>query len=140
VERIIASREAEVPTMDLNNWDPGHTTKTEVDGKSVSKIEYFTVKWFGLSYSQATEEAATDVNDEMKIAQFKRFNRPPGPPGKPTYTQEFLNARIDHWYTESAIYKNKNQLRDYQIQGVNWLIAGWHRNRNLILADEMVFY
>lgn len=101
------------------------------------KVEYFTVKWMGLSYSQCTEELAVDINDEMKIAQFRRFNRPPGTPGPPTYSSEEFTARVENWYSESAVYKNKNQLRDYQIQGVNWLIAGWHHNRNLILADEM---
>lgn len=30
------------------------------------------------------------------------------------------------------------ELRDYQLQGVNWLIYSWSKNTNCILADEMV--
>ena len=30
-----------------------------------------------------------------------------------------------------------NKLRDYQLEGVNWLVFNWHNGRNSILADEM---
>jgi SNF2 family DNA or RNA helicase len=29
------------------------------------------------------------------------------------------------------------QLRDYQLEGLNWLIYSWMQNNNCILADEM---
>lgn len=29
------------------------------------------------------------------------------------------------------------QLRDYQLEGLNWLIYSWARGNNCILADEM---
>jgi SNF2 family DNA or RNA helicase len=29
------------------------------------------------------------------------------------------------------------QLRDYQLEGLNWLIYSWLQNHNCILADEM---
>lgn len=35
------------------------------------------------------------------------------------------------------VYKNGNILRDYQLEGVNWLTFCWITNRNCILADEM---
>ena len=28
-------------------------------------------------------------------------------------------------------------MRDYQVEGVNWLLACWHVGRSNILADEM---
>jgi len=28
-------------------------------------------------------------------------------------------------------------LRNYQVEGLNWLITNWHVKRNVILADEM---
>ena len=34
-------------------------------------------------------------------------------------------------------YKNGNQLRSYQVEGINWLLWNWINNRNSILADEM---
>lgn len=34
-------------------------------------------------------------------------------------------------------FLNNNQLRDYQLEGVNWLLFNWYNRRNCILADEM---
>ncbi len=38
---------------------------------------------------------------------------------------------------EPHIYKNGNKLRDYQIDGVNWLSSVWYKRQGCILADEM---
>lgn len=40
-------------------------------------------------------------------------------------------------YQKSITYKNGNQLRDYQVDGLNWLIDRWMNSVNAILADEM---
>lgn len=34
-------------------------------------------------------------------------------------------------------FRNNNELRDYQLEGVNWLLFNWYNRRNCILADEM---
>ncbi|KAH9260951.1 hypothetical protein BASA81_000647 [Batrachochytrium salamandrivorans] len=34
-------------------------------------------------------------------------------------------------------FKNTNTLREYQLQGVNWMIQKWYEAKNCILADEM---
>jgi hypothetical protein len=34
-------------------------------------------------------------------------------------------------------YKNGNRLRDYQVDGVNWLASTWYKKQSCILADEM---
>lgn len=41
------------------------------------KSEMFLVKWMGLSYYYCTWEYAENINDDMAIARFRRFNRPP---------------------------------------------------------------
>ena len=38
---------------------------------------------------------------------------------------------------EPHIYKNENRLRDYQVEGVNWLASTYYRKHGCILADEM---
>jgi SNF2 family DNA or RNA helicase len=38
---------------------------------------------------------------------------------------------------EPHAYKNGNRLRDYQIEGVNWLASTYYRKHGCILADEM---
>jgi hypothetical protein len=34
-------------------------------------------------------------------------------------------------------YLQRGTLRDYQLQGLNWLVYSWSRNENCILADEV---
>mmetsp|Transcript_5980 Transcript_5980/g.11311 ORF Transcript_5980/g.11311 Transcript_5980/m.11311 type:complete len:2522 (+) Transcript_5980:139-7704(+) len=48
---------------------------------------------------------------------------------------EFRDKLYDHEKPHS--YKNGNRLRDYQIDGVNWLASCWYKNHSCILADEM---
>jgi hypothetical protein len=38
---------------------------------------------------------------------------------------------------EPHLYKNSNRLRDYQVDGVNWLASTWYKRQGCILADEM---
>lgn len=39
--------------------------------------------------------------------------------------------------TKSKEYKNGGSLRDYQVEGLNWLLRCWYMKRSSILADEM---
>jgi Chromo (CHRromatin Organisation MOdifier) domain len=39
--------------------------------------------------------------------------------------------------SEPHIYKNGNRLRDYQVDGVNWLASTWYKQQGCILSDEM---
>jgi SNF2 family DNA or RNA helicase len=46
---------------------------------------------------------------------------------------------IEEFQTElqEHVYKNGGQLRDYQAEGVSWLLANYINRRSSILADEM---
>jgi len=89
--------------------------------------EEFWVKWEGLSYKEATWETRPNVASDIKIGQYMRTLRPPATviPCKEKY------------YDKSPKFKNNHELRDYQIQGLNWLIKNYHEGRSCILADEM---
>jgi chromodomain-helicase-DNA-binding protein 7 len=39
--------------------------------------------------------------------------------------------------TKDKVYKNDNKLRDYQLEGLRWLLKCWYSRRSCILADEM---
>jgi len=39
--------------------------------------------------------------------------------------------------TKSQEYKNGGTLRDYQVEGLSWLLRCWYTKRSSILADEM---
>ena len=48
---------------------------------------------------------------------------------------EFRDKLYDHEKPHN--YKNGNRLRDYQVDGVNWLASCWYKSHSCILADEM---
>uniref|UniRef100_A0A8C8JS73 DNA helicase n=1 Tax=Oncorhynchus tshawytscha TaxID=74940 RepID=A0A8C8JS73_ONCTS len=95
-------------------------------------VKLYLVKWCSLPYEDITWELKADI-DQAKIDEFeavaarqpktKRVERPP----------------TENWHKSesSRDYKNDNALREYQLEGVNWLLFNWYNTRNCILADEM---
>jgi SNF2 family DNA or RNA helicase len=73
--------------------------------------------------------------DETKIQEYQRNRVIPqekvsNPPRRPDYTQ-FVK------YDTSLKYKFGNELRLYQLEGLNWLRFCYYNDRSCILADEM---
>ncbi|XP_028931704.1 chromodomain-helicase-DNA-binding protein 9 isoform X3 [Ornithorhynchus anatinus] len=95
-------------------------------------VIYYLVKWCSLPYEDSTWELKEDV-DQAKIEEFeqlqasrpdsRRLDRPP--------------SNTWNKIEQSREYKNGNQLREYQLEGLNWLLFNWYNRRNCILADEM---
>ncbi|MEE6513208.1 hypothetical protein FKM82_020742 [Ascaphus truei] len=95
-------------------------------------VIYYLVKWCSLPYEDSTWELKEDV-EQTKIEEFeqlqalrpdtRRVDRPP-----PNSWKKIILSRE---------YKNGNQLREYQLEGLNWLLFNWYNRRNCILADEM---
>ena len=132
IDRIIDSVELDVPTSHLGGLRSGKAIGLgeNEDGKMVpfSRIEMFLVKWRALSYSQCSWEIPEDVQNEMALAQYRRFNRERVDKQKPIMSEEerrVFEARAKHWYSVSPMYKNQHKLRDYQVAGVNWMINAW---------------
>uniref|UniRef100_A0A8C9WIK6 Chromodomain helicase DNA binding protein 8 n=1 Tax=Scleropages formosus TaxID=113540 RepID=A0A8C9WIK6_SCLFO len=103
-----------------------------VDKDNGEPLVYYLVKWCSLPYEDATWELKEDV-DDSKIEEFRkiqerqpRLKRTPRPPANSWKKLE-----------ESRVYKNGNTLREYQLEGVNWLLFNWYNRQNCILADEM---
>lgn len=48
-----------------------------------------------------------------------------------------LSLFVSHPFSPLLRFKNGNQLRSYQLEGLNWLLYCYHRRQNSILADEM---
>ncbi|VDO99134.1 unnamed protein product [Soboliphyme baturini] len=85
-----------------------------VDKKRVTKR--YLVKWRSLPYDESTWEDEKDVDPACKA-------RP----------------KASDWckISDDPEYKCGNKLRDYQLEGLNWLLFCWYNRRNCILADEM---
>lgn len=52
-----------------------------------------------------------------------------------------LDPKKEEWqtklYSQSKEYLNGGKLRDYQVDGLNWLLRCWYSKQSSILADEM---
>ena len=104
------------------------------DGDEPNQRQYL-VKWRGLPYAEATWEKAEDVSDDKKIAQFERFNTAPQDDGAAWAARP--DPREYRPHAESPVFKGGRTLRDYQLEGLNWMVWNWFHRRNCILADEM---
>ena len=111
-------------------------------------VRQYLVKWMGQGYDEVTWEErsafdgtvvcegltgpplmtgadATDLIHEFEMRQIQ-----------PTRTA--AKAKTP-WvaYDKSPVFLNGNQLRSYQLEGLNWLAYCWHNGHGSILADEM---
>lgn len=73
--------------------------------------------------------------DISKIHEFQSHRiipqeKLPNPPKRPDYTQ-FIK------YAGGIKYKFGNELRSYQLEGLNWIRFCYYNYRSCILADEM---
>jgi len=117
-------------------------------------VVYYLVKWCSLPYEDSTWELKEDV-DEGKVAEFKRVQARhpelkrlvsvPSPHHHPTlgdagvFSTFALSSPPSRCLLQprpqagswkklelSHEYKNGNQLREYQLEGVNWLLFNWY--------------
>ncbi|XP_048364586.1 chromodomain-helicase-DNA-binding protein 7 isoform X2 [Sphaerodactylus townsendi] len=97
-------------------------------------VTHYLVKWCSLPYEDSTWELKQDI-DQAKIEEFEGRALSRGA-GKRNVVER---PPADDWKKSecSREYKNNNKLREYQLEGVNWLLFNWYNTRNCILADEM---
>jgi SNF2 family DNA or RNA helicase len=128
VDRILAAR----PKPGAGKRQRVKSEGSDSDSDDEPEMEYL-VKWQNLGYASATWEDASEIRDDAHIQEFLNHNRLPSdlaPRARPAATS-FVAM------TESPVYKNDNQLRPWQIDGVNQLLYCWYNRRGVILADEM---
>ncbi|XP_024046353.1 protein CHROMATIN REMODELING 5 isoform X1 [Citrus clementina] len=118
VERIIADR--------ISKDSSGNVTQ-----------EYL-VKWKGLSYAEATWEKdeiidfAQDAIDEYKAREAAMAEQ-----GKMVDLQRKKGKASLRKLEEQPEWLRGGKLRDYQLEGLNFLVNSWRNDTNVILADEM---
>lgn len=97
---------------------------------------YYYVKWQGLPYSECTWESSEEVNDQHAVEEYLRHNEEP--PVRVDYNAPTPRPAPGEWRELHDVqFKDDNQLRPYQREGMNWLRFCWYNRRNSILADEM---
>lgn len=104
-----------------------------------SEYPDYYVKWRNLPYADATWESGKLIEEENQ-EQIKNYRVREESHFTPSKSNRVLKHRpkfsvID----EQPDYLGSDtlRLRDYQLQGVNWLVHAWTRYNSAILADEM---
>ncbi|XP_043946125.1 chromodomain-helicase-DNA-binding protein 6 isoform X2 [Protopterus annectens] len=101
------------------------------DPDTGEEVIHYLVKWCSLPYEESTWELEEDV-DPVKIKEYKEIQIIPN-------IKRMERPASDLWQklVRTRDYKNNNQLRDYQLEGMNWLLFNWYNRKNCVLADEM---
>eukprot|EP01119_Soliformovum_irregulare_P006887 TRINITY_DN1929_c1_g1_i2.p1 TRINITY_DN1929_c1_g1~~TRINITY_DN1929_c1_g1_i2.p1 ORF type:complete len:1376 (+),score=395.63 TRINITY_DN1929_c1_g1_i2:257-4129(+) len=105
------------------------------DTPDSASLTQYLVKWKSLPYADCTWEYPEDVQEyQSKIDDFlirnanQLFPNAPVPP---------RNRFFKKWDKQPEGWLKGGDLRDYQLEGLNWLYYSWANNTNCILADEM---
>ncbi|XP_034391001.1 chromodomain-helicase-DNA-binding protein 2 isoform X3 [Cyclopterus lumpus] len=131
VERIIAIKTAKTPA---SSDFPSHSHKTP----SSNEPEYL-CKWMGLPYSECSWEDGALIGKKYQhcIDSFMNRNSSKTFPSKDCKVLKQRPRFVPLKKQPSYIGDDNLQLRDYQLDGLNWLAHSWCRCNSVILADEM---
>jgi chromodomain-helicase-DNA-binding protein 1 len=101
------------------------------------QVEYL-VKWCRLPHGEATWEPAENIKEfQDKIDQYLIRVSQLTSGQRNFYGQRAARPDFEALPNGTPEFLKGGQLRDYQVQGVNWLVYSWTRHINCILADEM---
>ncbi|XP_052310616.1 protein CHROMATIN REMODELING 5 isoform X2 [Populus trichocarpa] len=118
VERIIADR--------INKDSSGNV------------VPEYLVKWQGLSYAEATWEKDVDISfAQDAIDEYKAREAAIAVQGKMVDLQRKKGKASLRKLEEQPEWLRGGKLRDYQLEGLNFLVNSWRNDTNVILADEM---
>ncbi len=116
IVNVWANVESAAGTLQLSLNDLKRVLRGEYD-------EDFSEEVGGFRWQYATADAIVTAGESKRSKK-----------GKDSWL-EFRDKLYDP--NEPHIYKNNNRLRDYQVEGVNWLASTFYRKSGCILADEM---
>jgi SNF2 family DNA or RNA helicase len=118
---------------------PEYLEVSRIIAHNLGTGQYF-VLWENLDYNEATWE--DPVDDDSAIDAFIKHERALDtvlampPPRRPSEF-EFRPYGTRPADLPIPTYKDVRELRDYQVDGLNWLWRCWCERRSSILADEM---
>ncbi|XP_043690577.1 protein CHROMATIN REMODELING 5 isoform X3 [Telopea speciosissima] len=107
-------------------------------GGSEDVTPEYLVKWQGLSYAEATWERDVDISfAQDAIDEYKAREAAVTVQGKMVDFQRKKSKASLRRLDEQPEWLRGGKLRDYQLEGLNFLVNSWRNDTNVILADEM---
>ncbi|XP_071726363.1 protein CHROMATIN REMODELING 5 [Rutidosis leptorrhynchoides] len=105
----------------------------------VLEVPEYLVKWQGLSYAEATWEKIDDIAfAQTAIDEYMaREAALVAVHGKMVDFQRRKSKASLRKLDEQPEWLKGGKLRDYQLEGLNFLVNSWRNDTNVILADEM---
>ncbi|KAE8732378.1 Chromatin remodeling complex subunit isoform 1 [Hibiscus syriacus] len=99
----------------------------------------YLVKWQGLSYAEATWEKDIDISfAQDAIDEYKAREAAMAEQGKMVdHQRKKGKASLRKLDEQPEWLRGGGKLRDYQLEGLNFLVNSWRNDTNVILADEM---
>ncbi|KAF5751614.1 Chromatin remodeling complex subunit isoform 1 [Tripterygium wilfordii] len=98
----------------------------------------YLIKWQGLSYAEATWEKDVDIAfAQDAIDEYKTREAAMATIGKMVDLQRKKGKASLRKLDEQPDWLRGGKLRDYQLEGLNFLVNSWRNDTNVILADEM---
>jgi hypothetical protein len=130
----------------LDNLLETHTNVERIIADNVNQngaVDYL-CKWEGLPYSECTWEDGELIKKRFTrfVNEYERRQAAQTYPPVNVKTQKALRIRPRFVaLKEKPDYLGNNddelKLRDYQLDGLNWLANSWCKQNGIILADEM---
>ncbi|KAF7321708.1 ATP-dependent DNA helicase [Mycena kentingensis (nom. inval.)] len=115
------------------------THRNDSYDKDPEKVEYF-CKWTNLNYDSCTWEPKHELvpGNEAAIQAYKDRKHDAKYPYKSAVWQRQARPTFQKIFKDPEyIARTGNQLKDFQLTGLNWLAYLWSKGENGILADEM---
>ena len=100
--------------------------------------EEWLVKWAGLPYAEASwEVAGSFLGGARCYASYLADLAAPCVPRPTSAAQRQPDGGAPKPVAASDTFKGGRKLREYQLEGVNWMLSSWSAKKNVMLADEM---
>lgn len=117
-----------------------HTMVKNLDekGNTVNQVDYL-CKWQGLPYGESTWEDGGLISrfHQQKIDSYLNRQRSEKIPIRSAKVHRQRPKFVPIKKQPAFLGGVELKLRDYQLDGLNWLVNSWCRGHSVILADEM---
>ncbi|CEF66390.1 Chromodomain-helicase-DNA-binding protein 1 [Strongyloides ratti] len=118
-----------------------HQVSREKEEQGIKAYEYL-IKWCSLSYSECSWESE-DLIKRYALKQVEEYHKRMDSTKIPSKSSNVLKKRPKFVKQEGMLDflrepgNTEQELRDYQLEGVNWMLHAWCKGNSCILADEM---